>query len=112
MTVRITQQLHSLSPVAKMGTMENRPLPKKVASPIARAMAGTVQGDAAQVVLGSRVMDARDYTAQEQANLEYSRLRELRKEELVPLASPYGGTAAMGKQVLIALIIDGAKEEA
>lgn len=75
-------------------------------SAISRAMAGSVQADAAEALLGRRVLDDRNYGEEEYASDLYGILRTKSKAELIELTVHLGGVAAMGKQVLIAMYID------
>lgn len=74
-------------------------------SPVARAMRGTAQENAAAEVTATRVMDERDFDREARGTARYEELRLLKKEELLQLVPP--GHEWATKQTLIALIIDG-----
>jgi hypothetical protein len=77
------------------------------ASAVARAMAGSVQENAKEAVSARRVMDDRDFELEKNANVIYEYLRDKTKEQLILLCSIRGlETEGMGRQVLIASLID------
>ena len=79
------------------------------ASAVSRAMAGSSQENAAEAVGARRVMDDRDFDREAQASALYFNLRVLTKEQLIEICQEHGFYAdgAMGRQALIASIIDG-----
>ncbi len=107
--MKIRQTHRSLTPAAQLAAgMGDRPLPKKVAGAVSRAMAGSVQENSADAVNAVRRGENRDYDREALGSQLYEDLRRFSKEQLIEICQREGiyADGTFGRQTLIGAIID------